>query len=74
MDLTDVKHWNNDAQWIREQLLKLPEDLRSVIAKRYSVAYQVSYDSEEFEPRRHNTARNRANKWLRKVVDKYQVQ
>ncbi|HGT2680541.1 TPA: hypothetical protein ACM2MJ_005043 [Klebsiella pneumoniae] len=58
-----------DAQWIQEQLLRLPSSLRRKIALKYSEAYEIEFNAEPVPYRKENRARHEANVRLRRFVD-----
>ena len=58
-----------DAQWIQEQLLRLPSSLRRKIALKYSEVYEIEFNAEPVSYRQENRARHEANVRLRRFVD-----
>lgn len=65
-----MRHSRDDAQWIKQQLDRLPQRYRQQAVDGYSDAYQSAYDAEPAEHRKENAARFAANTRLRKYVDK----
>ena len=71
-----MKHYNGgthgeqygDGHWILEQIDKLPIKIQGQVRAKYSEIY------EELTLTDPNNKRNRANTWLRKVVDKHGVE
>lgn len=57
-----------DAEWIQEQLLRLPPSLRRKFAQRYAEVYEVKFEAEPVSFRQENRARHEANTRLRKFV------
>ena len=58
-----------DAQWIQEQLLRLPSSLRRKIALKDSEVYEIEFNAEPVSYRQENRARHEANVRLRRFVD-----
>ena len=58
-----------DAEWIQEQLLRLPPSLRRKVSQRYAEVYEVEFEVEPVSFRRENRARHEANVRLRRFVD-----
>ena len=57
----------NDSAWIDEQIDKLPISIQKEIAIKYSdIYFKLTIEEDK-------KTRFRANTWLRKTVDKYQV-
>ncbi|HHG1482934.1 TPA: hypothetical protein ACPUNM_000639 [Klebsiella pneumoniae] len=59
----------SDAEWIQEQLLRLPLSLRRKIALKYSEVYEIEFNAEPVSFRQENRARHEANVRLRRFVD-----
>ncbi|EPT8380894.1 hypothetical protein ACVS3N_005409 [Klebsiella pneumoniae] len=58
-----------DAQWIQEQLLRLPSSLHRKIVLKYSEVYEIEFNAEPVSFRQENRARHEANVRLRRFVD-----
>lgn len=65
-----MNHSRDDAQWIKQQLDRLPQRYRQQTVDGYSKAYQSAYDAEPAIHRKENAARFAANTRLRKFIDK----
>ncbi|VVT53972.1 Phage protein [Kosakonia radicincitans] len=57
-----------DAEWIQEQLFRLPPSLRRKVAQRYAEVYEVEFEVEPVSFRQENRARHEANTRLRNFV------
>jgi hypothetical protein len=60
-----------DADWIQEQLGRLPPSARQKAVTRYAEVYQATYDDEPVSYRKENRARHEANVRLRNFVGKH---
>lgn len=63
-----ARYSQTDAEWIQEQLLRLPPSLRRKVAQRYAEVYEVEFEVEPVSFRQENRARHEANTRLRKFV------
>lgn len=57
-----------DADWIQQQLLGLPAQLRRKVALRYAEVYEATFNAEPVSFRKENRARHEANTRLRLFV------
>lgn len=62
-------HSQADAEWIKQQLLRLPPSLRRKVLLKYADVYEVTFDVEPVSYRKENRARHEANVRLRKFVE-----
>lgn len=63
-------HHPHDAQWLKEQLGRLPVRLQSKAIAGYDAAYREAHDAEPVEHRKVGRARFAANSRLREYIDK----
>lgn len=60
--------YEDDHKWIKEQLDKIPQDLRIRAYKKYKSVYEENYNSEPLEHAKIGKARFAANQQLLKIV------
>ena len=63
-------HHPHDAQWLKEQLGRLPAHLKNKAIAGYEAAYLEAHDAEPVEHRKDGRARFAANSRLRDYIDK----
>ena len=63
-----INHCEDDADWIEQQLLRLPTKYQLQARASYTDIYKETYDAEPSEHRRTNKARSAANTRLRLFV------
>jgi len=59
-----------DAQWIKNQINRLPLRNRKTAQQGYQVTYKAAYEAEPVEHMKSNAARRAANTRLREYVKK----
>ena len=65
------RHYDSDANWLKEQLAKLPVTIALETCGKYSAAYRDAFDSEPSEHKKENAGRKAANTRLREFVKAY---
>jgi hypothetical protein len=68
--MPEVAH-EHDAEWIKEQLNKLPPQMRYKAVSGYDGVYNDAFEAETTAHKRSNAARRAANLRLRIFVDKF---
>lgn len=63
-------HYVDDAEWIAEQLSRLPVAYIPKAVREYSKVYVESYENEKAPVRKEHMARNTANTRLRHYIDR----
>lgn len=64
------KFHQHDAQFIKAQINKLPQALKTTAIDGYERVYKDAWDSEPIEHKKSNSARRAANTRLREYVEK----
>lgn len=59
----------DDHKWIKEQMEKIPQDLRIRAYKKYKEVYESVYNEEPLEHVKIGKARYAANHQLLKIID-----
>lgn len=60
-----------DAEWIQEQLLRLPHAMRQKAIVSYSAVYEAAFEAEVISFRQENAGRHEANTRLRVFVERH---
>ena len=65
-------HHHHDEKWLQEQFSAIIDNSginrARVVAEKYSIAYQNTYETTEINHKKHNKARYEANSRLLKMV------
>ena len=70
MNIFPREHHQHDREWIKDQLSRLPIELKRVAVNGYDTAWQQTWHAEPTPHMRENKARFAANTRLRKYVDR----
>lgn len=70
MSIWPNNYHEHDVKWLREQLSKLPIELKRRAADGYDTVWQQTWNAEPVSHKRENKARFAANTRLRKYVER----